>query len=237
MIARSVFFEVLQPRDRLFHARPVSHRHPPHHEVSLLEMLEPFRAATVKTFMNGLINEALERLDALPHRHIDGDARIGIGPRAGGIAAVVDETPDEAGRAFGQPVDQPEVIGEIGHARIVDLVADAADVQLRQMMIRRLLHDPYSAASRTAPCGSALRVYWSMRRSISGRKCRSRPCTGQAAPSPKAQMVWPSICCVTSISMPISRFCARPSAMRVKTRHIQPMPSRQGVHWPQLSCL
>ena len=26
-------------------------------------------------------------------------------------------------------------------------------------------------------------------------------------------------------------------AMRVSTRHIQPMPSRHGVHWPQLSCL
>ena len=37
--------------------------------------------------------------------------------------------------------------------------------------------------------------------------------------------------------LPISRLCARPSAMRVSTRHIQPVPSRQGVHWPQLSCL
>jgi hypothetical protein len=26
-------------------------------------------------------------------------------------------------------------------------------------------------------------------------------------------------------------------AMRSITRHIQPVPSRQGVHWPQLSCL
>ena len=59
---------------------------------------------------------------------------------------------------------------------------------------------------------------------------RGRPCTGQAAPSPKAQMVWPSICVVTSISISISRLCARPSAMRMSTRHIQPMPSRQGVH-------
>ena len=31
-----------------------------------------------------------------------------------------------------------------------------------------------------------------MRRSISGRKCRIRPWTGQAAASPSAQMVWPS---------------------------------------------
>ena len=32
-------------------------------------------------------------------------------------------------------------------------------------------------------------------------------------------------------------FCALPSAMRVITRHIQPVPSRHGVHCPQLSCL
>ena len=35
----------------------------------------------------------------------------------------------------------------------------------------------------------------------------------------------------------IPRFCARPWDMRVSTRHIQPVPSRQGVHWPQDSCL
>ena len=29
----------------------------------------------------------------------------------------------------------------------------------------------------------------------------------------------------------------RPSTMRSMTRHIHPAPSRQGVHWPQLSCL
>jgi len=47
----------------------------------------------------------------------------------------------------------------------------------------------------------------------------------------------PSTCFVTSSSMSISRLWARPSAMRVSTRHIQPVPSRHGVHWPQLSCL
>ena len=60
---------------------------------------------------------------------------------------------------------------------------------------------------------------------------------GQAAASPSAQIVWPSIWVETSSSMSISRFCARPSAMRLTTRHIQPVPSRHGVHWPQLSCL
>jgi len=27
------------------------------------------------------------------------------------------------------------------------------------------------------------------------------------------------------------------AALRVAARHIQPVPSRQGVHWPQDSCL
>src|SRR5690348_2314155 len=228
-------FEMIEPRNRLFDARPMTDGHPPHREIRPVEMLEPFGAAAVEALVNGLIDKTLQRLDALPDRQINGDARIGIRPRAGRVAAVVDATPDKAGRAFGQAVHHREVVGEIRHARIADLVSDAADVQLRKLVIGRLLHDPHSAA--TGSCASALREYSSMRRSISGRKCRSSPCTGQAAPSPKAQMVWPSICCVTSISMPISRFCARPSAKRGKTRHIPPMASRHGVHWPQLSCL
>src|SRR6185437_10263931 len=108
--------------------------------------------------------------------------------------------------------------------------------QTQNDIVWLLGHRPYSAAMRTGSlCGLA--EYWSMRRSISGRKCAISPWIGQAAASPSAQIVWPSTSLVTSSSMSISRFCARPSAMRVITRHIQPVPSRHGVHWPQLSCL
>ncbi len=54
-----------------------------------------------------------------------------------------------------------------------------------------------------AAAGGILR-YSPMRRSISGRKWRIRPWTGQAAASPSAQMVWPSISQETSSSMSIS---------------------------------
>ena len=60
---------------------------------------------------------------------------------------------------------------------------------------------------------------------------------GQAAASPRAQMVWPSIWVETSSSRSISVGSASPIAIRSSTRHIQPVPSRHGVHWPQLSCL
>src|SRR5690606_35521831 len=49
----------------------------------------------------------------------------------------------------------------------------------------------HSAASCRAAPRSA------MRRSSSGRKWRMRPWIGQAAASPRAQMVWPSTCLVT----------------------------------------
>src|SRR6185312_4367613 len=237
VFARPVLLQMVQPRNRLLYAGTVSGAHPPHHKIWSVEMLEPLGAAAIEAPVDRLIDEALEGLDVFPDRQIDSDAFIGIRPRARRVAGLVDIAPDEAWRPLRQPVHQRQIVREIGHAPIVDLVTDATDVELCKLMVGWLLHGAYSAASRTAPCESALREYSSMRRSISGRKCRSNPCTGQAAPSPKAQMVWPSICLVTSNSMSISRFCARPSAIRVRTRHIQPMPSRHGVHWPQLSCL
>ena len=42
---------------------------------------------------------------------------------------------------------------------------------------------------------------------------------------------------VTSTSMSISSTRASPRTRRCITRYIQPVPSRQGVHWPQLSCM
>jgi len=61
--------------------------------------------------------------------------------------------------------------------------------------------------------------------------------TGIAAASPSAQMVWPSTCLVTSSRRSMVSGVASPSRRRSMVRHIQPVPSRHGVHWPQLSCL
>jgi hypothetical protein len=77
--------EMLQPRNRLFDARLVPSGNPPHHEISILEMLKPFGAAPIETFMDRLVDEALERRDAFPHRQVDGDAQIGIRPCGGRV--------------------------------------------------------------------------------------------------------------------------------------------------------
>ena len=51
--------------------------------------------------------------------------------------------------------------------------------------------------------------------------------TGHAAASPRAQMVWPSICFVTSHSMSISSTRASPFFMRVMMSYSQGAPSLQ----------
>mmetsp|Transcript_28668 Transcript_28668/g.67047 ORF Transcript_28668/g.67047 Transcript_28668/m.67047 type:complete len:247 (+) Transcript_28668:336-1076(+) len=76
-----------------------------------------------------------------------------------------------------------------------------------------------------------------MRASMRGRKLRMRPCTGQAAASPRAQIVWPSMLREISSSIWISPTEALPTEKRCKMLYIQATPSLQGVHWPQLSCL
>jgi hypothetical protein len=46
--------------------------------------------------------------------------------------------------ALGHAVHQCQIVGEIRHARIVDLVSGAADVELCKMMIVWLLQRPDS---------------------------------------------------------------------------------------------
>src|SRR3546814_20384386 len=52
---------------------------------------------------------------------------------------------------------------------------------------------------------------------------------GQAAASPRAQVVWPATCLVTWNNVSISLASASPVRSRSITRHIQPVPSRHGV--------
>jgi len=110
-------------------------------------MLKPIGAAAIELLMDRSPHKPLKRLDAFPNGKIDDDKRVAIRPRAGGVTALVDVTPDETGAAFGDAVHQRKIVGEISHARIVDLIPNAADVQLRKLMIGRLLQGPAPLAT------------------------------------------------------------------------------------------
>ena len=61
-------------------------------------------------------------------------------------------------------------------------------------------------------------------------------CVGHAQASPKAQMVRPAMLSPTVLSVFGSSTTPPPRNMRSVIFFIQSEPSRQGVHWPQLSC-
>jgi hypothetical protein len=131
----------------------------------------------------------------------------------------------------------------IGHRLVlqVALAALVADRAVERVVDEQELHHPFARLLDHRRVGAdRLAVGGGQRADAAldlGAEMRIRPWIGQAAASPSAQMVWPSTCLVTSSSMSISRFSASPSRQRSITRHIQPVPSRHGVHWPQLSCL
>lgn len=62
-------------------------------------------------------------------------------------------------------------------------------------------------------------------------------CTGQAAPSPRAQMVCPSICLLISQSASISAACASPRTNRAITLFIQSTPAGIGMGMGPCSAL
>src|SRR5437764_8314575 len=155
-------------RDRLLDARPMAGRHPPQHDRWPFKMFEPIGAAAIEALVYGLPDKALKCIDALPNRKIDDDARVGVRPRVSSVTALVDVAPDKPGAAFGNAVHQCKTVREICHAGIVDLVSDAADVQLCKMMIRCLLQSP-------APSPINLRRLFPETRTISQRIDEGQP--------------------------------------------------------------
>jgi hypothetical protein len=137
-----MLLQMLDARDSLLDARPMAGRHPPQYDRWPFKMLKPIGAAAIEARMDRPPDKALKCIDALPHRKIDDDTRVGIRPRVSGATALVDIAPDEPGAAFGNAVHQCKIVREICHARIIDLVSNAADIQLCKMMIGWLLQGP-----------------------------------------------------------------------------------------------
>src|SRR5215471_3794364 len=101
MLARPMQLEMFKPFDRFPNAGPMACRHPPHHQVRAVELLEPFLTAAIETLVHRLPDVALERLDAVPHRHVQQQARVVERMDARRGAACLLQPPDEAGAALG----------------------------------------------------------------------------------------------------------------------------------------
>jgi hypothetical protein len=137
-----VLLQVFHSTDGLFDARSMACWHPPQHDGRPFKMLDPIGAAAIEMLVNRLEDKALKCIDVLPNRKIDDDPRIGIRPRIGGAAALVDIAPYEPCAALRNAVYQRKIVGEPRHARIIDIESSAANVELCKMMIGWLLQDP-----------------------------------------------------------------------------------------------
>src|SRR5690348_107230 len=135
-----MLLQVLHARDSFLDARPMADRNPPQHDGRPFKMLKPLGAVAIEPLVDRLPDKTLKSVEAFPNGKIDDDPRVGIRPRVRGVAALVDIAPDESGAALGNAVYECKIVGEAGHARIANVVPNAADVQLRKVMVGWLLH-------------------------------------------------------------------------------------------------
>src|SRR5690606_21361557 len=117
-------------------------------------------------------------------------------------------------------LDDHRTLGR-GHLHAID---EDGDVVGRQVRIDGLCAHAATALGTTVPLrsSSTRKRLLTIAYSNSSQKWRRKPCTGQAAASPKAQMVWPSICPAEARSTCRSSTVACMLTTRVIIRYIHP---------------
>ena len=132
--------QVPQPVLGLDDGRDVPARYPPRHGVQVRQPLEPLPAAAQHLAVRVAEHERGERLDRLPHRHVDQDpgasSRVPL-ERAdrGGVAVLGLQPPDEARRRIGQRVDGLQPGHEVSQHRAVQRGLQPPDVDLRKVVV------------------------------------------------------------------------------------------------------
>jgi hypothetical protein len=106
---------------------------PPQGEDWCFDRLEPFLSVAKRPDVRALVDVLLERIERLPHRHVDRHALVRVWPDRRRVAVLGLQAPHEAWAPIRDRVDRIELRAEAVHDRIVDRRAEAADVHLREM--------------------------------------------------------------------------------------------------------
>ena len=122
--------QVIEPLERLAHARNLTGGYPPQNLVRLGGLLEPLATPRHHGGVGRAIDEIKQRLDRRPHRHVHQKTRIFGDLDIGGVTAVGLQSPDEARRRFRAGVDLIQRGHEFGQLWTVRRREDAADVEL-----------------------------------------------------------------------------------------------------------
>ena len=114
---RPVRVQMLQPRPSPPRCRARGPRHPPQAHVGRGDPGHPLAPAAHHLQVAAGVDEVPERLDRLPDGHVDDQPVVVEGADRGGVAGLVLQPPDEAGRGVGEGVDRLEVGDELGQRR------------------------------------------------------------------------------------------------------------------------
>src|SRR4029077_6946022 len=132
VVAWATRFKLIEPRYGFRQIGPMPGRNPPQHQRGF-DRLKPFAAAATKTPMQRLPDEALKRLDVFPNGKVRQNARVVIDRHVHGMTTGVLQTPDETIDLLRELVHTLDVLDKLGHARIVERIANPRDVELGQM--------------------------------------------------------------------------------------------------------
>src|SRR5690242_1738071 len=124
--------QMVETRHPLCHRGTMRGGDPPQHQ-GCLDGREPLFAARIKTLVQGLPYETLERLHIFPHCQVRQNGRIVIDPHVHGVAARVLQAPDKARNIVGKTIHPSDVVDEFAHPRIIERIADPRDVELGEM--------------------------------------------------------------------------------------------------------
>jgi hypothetical protein len=104
---------------------------PPEHHEQLHHLLEPLAPAAQHVEVRSVgVDERAQRLERLPHGHVQHQAVVVEGAVLGGVALLALEPPDEAGRGVRGGVHRVEGVHELLHHRPIERPARDADVEL-----------------------------------------------------------------------------------------------------------
>jgi probable blue pigment (indigoidine) exporter len=127
---RPVASKHLEALPRVGHRGKRAGGDPPQHQVRVAEPLEPFPPAAHHVPVPRAVHELGERVDRLPHAHVEEQHVVLERTDRGGVAGVGLQPPDEAVRLVGHPIDRLEGGYEAGQLRRVERCQQPGDVAL-----------------------------------------------------------------------------------------------------------
>jgi hypothetical protein len=124
---------VLEPFAAFGDRGNAAHRNPPQAVVGLIHFFKPPGAVLKNFSVVRPVRVIAQRLNGLPHGHVDDDEGIVVIGDVGSVPGFRFEPPDKAGGRIGDGIDGVELRNETRDLRVVNGSNQASDIDLREL--------------------------------------------------------------------------------------------------------